>query len=158
MDLIHPVEVSAPAAARSRKSSQADHRRLVPLTTMSTCRLPRREQTSGSRQSRTEVPSRCRLSVLGGAGCDLMPSIPDTTRLSAGLRMAGQQITSERADQTSLRSQRAVFDARAKAGSSEKWPRLSRGRHCGQRGKTRRTANAIKQGKAKFCLDLNQLF
>jgi hypothetical protein len=61
-------EEASAFSVRRCKSSQADHRRLVPLTTISTCRLPHREQTSRSRQSRTLVPSPYRRACSAGSG------------------------------------------------------------------------------------------
>jgi hypothetical protein len=46
-------------------------RRFVPLTTISACRLPQREQTSCSRQSNVRFGA-VSSSYLGGIGLDLM--------------------------------------------------------------------------------------
>jgi hypothetical protein len=77
-----PLERLSHSQRAARKSSQIDHRRLVPVTIISTRRLPHREHTSRSRQSRTVVQAPCRRRARRGR---VRPDagIPGTTRSAA---------------------------------------------------------------------------
>jgi hypothetical protein len=64
------------AGAVGASLSNPDHRHLVPLTTMSTRRLPHREHTSRSRQSGTGVSALYRSGIFCRIGFNPMSAIP----------------------------------------------------------------------------------
>jgi hypothetical protein len=58
---------------RAGSAEQRCYRRAVPVTTMSTCRPPHPEQTSRSRQSRTDVFAPYEAAISAGSGSTWRP-------------------------------------------------------------------------------------
>ena len=86
----------------------------VPVSTMSTCRLPHREHTSRSRQSRTDVstPYLVAISLNVRRGRTPTPPIPGTTRSNRAMRRAR-----EKADiSVSTKWSRSISNARRLTG------------------------------------------
>ena len=89
------------------------YRRPVPLTTISACRLPQREQTSRSRQSSTGVSAAYRAAISAGSGSTCWPAAPKPRDQSDAGGSAGRT----RCDGSALEYPAAQPQGQAAAGS-----------------------------------------